>query len=116
MKIIFLRYLLFGFQFLASILILEKLSVYEIYIFGLFQTLLGTLLYAQFGLPQYFTKVNINYKSELKLNKSLNTFQGAQSAITIILFPIVTIISYYLSKSILIALILSLLHYLINYC
>ena len=107
MKIIFLRYLLFGFQFLASILILEKLSVYEIYIFGVFQTLLGTLLYAQFGLPQYFTKVNINYKSELKLNKSLNIFQGAQSAITIILFPIVTIISYYLSKSILLAFLIS---------
>ena len=107
MRILLLRYLLFGFQFLASILILEKLSVNEIYIFGIFQTLLGTMLYAQFGLPQYFTKVNINYIDGLSLKKSLNSFLGAQLGISIILFPFIIILTSYYSISILIGFIIA---------
>jgi hypothetical protein len=99
MRIILFRYLLFGFQFLASILILEKLSVSEIYIFGIFQTILGTLLYLQLGLPQYFTKVNVSDLKEKSLNHSLNIFQGSQIGISIILFPVIFFFSAYLSKS-----------------
>ena len=71
MKLLIFRYLIYGCQFFSSILVLEKLVDKDIYSFGIFQTLIGTLLYAQLGLPQNFIKQNINdEKFVIPLEKS----------------------------------------------
>lgn len=114
MKLLIFRYLIYGCQFFSSILVLEKLVDKDIYSFGIFQTLIGTLLYAQLGLPQNFIKQNINELNNSILKKNLEIYQGAQIGISLILLPFFLFIGVYFSNSITYGILISLNVFLIS--
>jgi hypothetical protein len=99
---------------LTSILVLEKLVDKDIYSFGIFQTLIGTLLYAQLGLPQNFIKQNIKELNSSIITRNFETYLGTQIGLSLILLPFFLFVGFYLSESVIYAILISLNVFLIS--